>query len=71
LFRLEKERLDAFYEPEREEHQHYDALVQETLDLRSMVEGEARSFMGGAGAATTTATNRETRSSTLENMTMD
>jgi hypothetical protein len=47
------------------------ALVQETLDLRSMVEGEARSFMGGAGAATTTATNRETRSSTLENMTMD
>ena len=52
----------------QEEHQHHDALVQETLDLRSMIEGAARSFMGGAGAATTAVTNRETRSSNLENM---
>jgi hypothetical protein len=44
--------------------------VQETLDLREMI-GGAPSLLDGAGAATTTAANRETRSSTLENMTTD
>lgn len=44
--------------------------MQETLELRVMT-GGAASLLDGAGAATTTAANRETRSSTLENMTTD
>jgi hypothetical protein len=53
-------------EPENEEH--HDALVQETLDFRPMIQGVARSLMDGAGAATTRAANRGTRSSNLANM---
>ena len=43
--------------------------MQETLDLAPMIEGVVSSLMDGAGAATTTAANRETRSNNLENMT--
>jgi hypothetical protein len=49
--------------PSERKHQHHDLLVQGTSGVGR------RLGMDGAGAATATATNRETRS-TLENMSM-
>lgn len=56
------------HESEKGEDQHQNALVQGTLDLRV---GVIPSFEYCAGAATAIATNKETSSNTLENMTID